>query len=280
MYSLGSLFRTQLFFSDDSASPIGRLRMAGTVAASTGIDSRRLDSYAIVLAVAGAGHYSDELGVTREIAPGDLLVLFPGLLHSYGPDRGQRWDEFYLVFDGPIFEFLEGVGVLDRKRTVISLRPFEPILARLIEISNAQRPLDQGGRAMEVLSLLPVLMGSAVPGRPLPTWVDRAASRLGSDLNQDLDMTVVASELGMGYESFRKRFKQATGFTPTEFRNRKRLDTAREMLSSTSLNIREIATNLGYYDEYHLSRRFREAVGSAPGAYRRRARGAQSIRSG
>lgn len=277
MYSLGSLFRTQLFFSDDSTSPIGRLRMAGTVAASTGIDSRRLDSYAIVLAVAGAGHYSDELGITRDIAPGDLLILFPGLLHSYGPGRGQRWDEFYMVFDGPIFEFLEGVGVLDRKRTVISLRPFEPILERLTEISTAQRPLDQRDRAMEVISLLRVLTGCVVPGRPLPTWVDRAAARLANDLDQDLDMTVVASELGMGYESFRKRFKQATGFTPTEFRKGKRLETARQMLSSTSLTIREIATHLGYFDEYHLSRRFREAVGSAPGAYRRRARGAQSL---
>jgi AraC-like DNA-binding protein len=267
------LFSTRLVFADDSPSPIGRLRMAGTVAASTGIEQRRLESYAIVLAVAGAGRYSDELGVAREIEPGDVLILFPGLRHSYGPGHDQRWDEFYMVFDGPAFEFLEQVGTLDRNNAVISLRPFEAILAELMEIGSAPRPVDPRGRAMEVCWFLRVLMQIVLPGRPAQTWVDRARTRLGGDLDQEFDLSQVAADAGMGYESFRKRFKLATGMSPAEYRSARRIETARELLASTSLSIRQIAANLGYYDEYHFSRRFREAAGSAPGAFRRRVRG-------
>ena len=269
MYILGNSLETQLIFADDSPSPLGRLRMAGTVAASTGIDQRRLGSYAIVLAVAGAGRYSDELGAAREIEPGDVLTLFPDLRHSYGPGRAQRWDEFYIVFDGPVFESLEHAGLLDRQRPVVSLRPFEPILSELMKICTAPRPAGPRARAVEVCTFLRVLMEIVMPGRPSQTWLERAKARLGGELDEDLDQESVAEELGLGYESFRKRFKQAAGVSPAAYRNARRLETARELLASTSLSIRQIATNLGYCDEYHFSRRFHEATGLPPGAYRR-----------
>lgn len=270
MYSLGRLVRTELLLSDDSASPLGRLRLAGTIAWSTGIEGRRLDSYAIVISVAGGGAYSDELGMSRDIVPGDLLVLFPGLRHTYGPDRGRRWDEIYAVFDGPAFEFLEQVGVMDRRRPIVSLGSHEPATTELTQLARSPRPVDARGRAMEVCSFLRLLTGMLVAGHPQHTWVDRAKAVLARDLDQDLDLNVLASELGMGYESFRKRFKAAAGSTPTEYRNARRVETARELLASTTLTLKQIAGNLGYFDEYHFSRRFRESAGSAPGAYRRR----------
>jgi AraC-like DNA-binding protein len=263
-------FKTQLLLSDESASPLGRLRLAGTVAASTGIDGRRLDSYAIVLAVAGSGAYADELGASRTIVPGDLILLFPGLRHSYGPARGERWDEFYVVFDGPVFEFLERVGMLQRERAVVSVHPHELLFRELVDLTTSPRPSDERGRVREVCAFMRLLTGALVSGRPPSTWVDRAKALLASDLGGQLDLETVASELGMSYESFRKRFRAAAGSTPTEYRNSRRIETAREMLASTSLTIKQVAANLGYFDEYHFSRRFREAAGSAPGTYRRR----------
>ena len=271
MYDLGKLFTTRLLFSDNAGSPLGRIRMVGTVAHSTGVDRRRLDSYAIVIAVAGAGFYSDERGFERTIEPGDTLTLFPGLLHSYGPGRDQIWDELYAVFDGPAFELLEHVGVLQRSRPVIMLRPFEPFVSDLTELASAARPANERGRAMGVCSLLSLLIAMFVQGDQAPRWLERACLRLGQDLDGEIDLAAVARNAGMSYESFRKRFKLATGSAPVEYRNHKRLETARQLLRSTSLTIREIAASLGYYDEYHFSRRFRKATGSAPGAYRRRA---------
>jgi AraC-like protein len=43
-------------------------------------------------------------GNAQAVAAGDLIWVYPDLGHEYGPWKGERWDEFFVVFDGPIFD--------------------------------------------------------------------------------------------------------------------------------------------------------------------------------
>ena len=69
--------------------------------------------------------------------------------------------------------------------------------------------------------------------------------------------------------SFRKRFREATGSTPAHYRENLRIETAKDLLRSTVLTTRQIAESLGFFDQYHMSRRFKSATGMSPTAYRR-----------
>jgi len=72
----------------------------------------------------------------------------------------------------------------------------------------------------------------------------------------------------MSYETFRKRFLAANGSSPRAYREARRIDAARELLLLTWLTQREIASSLGYSDEYHFSKRFKRATGVAPSTLR------------
>lgn len=89
-------------------SPLGRITLAGFIRNGRGIPTRPLrvlGSYAIVYLVDGGGRFRDANGLSLAVEPGDLLLIFPELGHSYGPVGRSHWSELYLVFDGPVFDF-------------------------------------------------------------------------------------------------------------------------------------------------------------------------------
>jgi hypothetical protein len=90
-----------------ATSPLGTIRLAAFLKNSLGTGRERLriyGSYALVYLLAGSGHYRDANGNARAVAAGDLIWVYPDLGHEYGPWKGERWDEFFVVFDGPIFD--------------------------------------------------------------------------------------------------------------------------------------------------------------------------------
>lgn len=259
---------TRNAFTDTSPSPLGRVRGAGTNAGSRGVRDRRYHSYALVYVVAGSGSYEDEWDTQCEVAAGDAMVIFPGLRHSYGPRDGQTWDEMYVIADGPVFENLERTGVLDPARPVFRLAPMARWRVEIEAILDAPRPAGQRGRALEVCNLLRLLTECLVPGESTPAWLEHGRALLAADLAQPGDLRAIARACGMAYESFRKRFREATGMSPRVYRESRRIDTARELLLLTSRTHREIAASLGYCDEYHFSKRFKDAAGVPPSTYR------------
>lgn len=267
MYVMG-IFETRNAFVDTSPSPLGRVRGAGTNAGSRGVRDRRYHSYALVYVVAGGGRYEDEGGTRCDIQAGDAIVVFPGMLHSYGPRGDQPWDEIYVIADGPAFELLEQAGVLDRAHPVHRLQPVEVWRGELDAVLRAPRPAGPRGRALEAWNLARLLAELLIPGERAPTWLDSSRAMLAADLGRRGDLGAVAEASGMTYETFRKRFRAATGLSPGAYREARRTDAARELLHLTSLTHREIASALGYSDEFHFSRRFKAATGVAPSRYR------------
>jgi len=68
---------------------------------------------------------------------------------------------------------------------------------------------------------------------------------------------------------FARAFKQSEGLTPHGLVLERRLAKARELLIRTSLSLSEIASAVGFADQSHFTRRFREVVGASPGQFRR-----------
>ena len=64
-------------------------------------------------------------------------------------------------------------------------------------------------------------------------------------------------------------FKEHTGLAPNEYQQRLRIDSARQLLSSSDLGIRDIAKSCGFTDASYFSRAFRRMTGQTPLAYRR-----------
>ncbi|HEU4609197.1 MAG TPA: helix-turn-helix transcriptional regulator, partial [Chitinophagaceae bacterium] len=83
-----------------------------------------------------------------------------------------------------------------------------------------------------------------------------------------LNMEELAAELPMGYVSFRKAFKLVTGESPNQYLLNLRLERARHLLSTTALNISEIADQTGFGSVFYFSKLFRKKHGLSPGQFR------------
>ncbi len=103
-----------------------RPERGGLVSAGNLIDKRgecigrNWDRYALVYLLDGGGIYRDDRNGERSVKAGDVLVLFPGLRHSYYRKDHPVWSECFIVFQGRLFEQLETDGLLRRGDPVLS----------------------------------------------------------------------------------------------------------------------------------------------------------------
>lgn len=67
---------------------------------------------------------------------------------------------------------------------------------------------------------------------------------------------------------FTRLFKQQTGHTPMEIIHVLTCTAARDMLSNTTLSIKEIATELGFPEQFTFRKYFKKHTGQAPTEYR------------
>ena len=85
-----------------------------------------------------------------------------------------------------------------------------------------------------------------------------------------VSLAAMATAAGLERRTLLRRFARATGMTPIEYCRAVRIARARELLEGGDTSQKQIAESLGYKDVASFARVFRKAVGSAPGAYRKR----------
>jgi transcriptional regulator GlxA family with amidase domain len=85
-----------------------------------------------------------------------------------------------------------------------------------------------------------------------------------------VSLAAMATAAGLERRALLRRFASATGMSPIEYCRAVRIARARELLEGGDISQKQIAQSLGYKDVASFARVFRKAVGSAPGAYRKR----------
>src|SRR5690606_32059294 len=84
------------------------------------------------------------------------------------------------------------------------------------------------------------------------------------------DWHAISQRMGVGYEAFRKRFALLSGTPPARFRTRRQIERACELIGRGGMPIREVAERVGFSNEFHFSRRFKEMTGYSPTEFRRK----------
>jgi AraC-like DNA-binding protein len=247
-------------------TPIGSVWRHGLWRDSPGPHAgRKLANFCFVYTLAGSTWYED-LHVGRQpLKPGDLLLVYPGVAHRYGNGPARGWDEYYVVFDGPVFDLWKN-GLLDPDRPVINLQPVSYWHRRLAscvegpEEAGLVRPVRQ---VVRLLDFMTEVFETRVTREPAGagSWLNRACELLAAEPGKDMEWKAVARSLGMSSERFRKLFTRVMGVPPARYRAGRVIDRACEMVARGDKLGKEIAAELGFANEQHFSRRFRQATG-------------------
>ena len=256
--------------------PIGRISLAASIFEGHGTDlpnMRILGSYAIVYVVHGSGRYVDARGANVKVSAGDLIQIFPDIAHSYGPALGETWDEIYIVFDGPVFDLWRSRGLLDEARPICKLVPIDYWLRRIETVATAEQGLLPPTAICRLQDLLAEIWQFQHTGGlddADRAWLTSAKLLLQEVLPwEDFDLKIVADRLAMSYVGFRKKFAHLSGMSPGKFHMKTVMDRACDMMRHGDCTNRMVAHHLGFCDEFHFSRRFKQIVGLAPSRFRR-----------
>ena len=83
-----------------------------------------------------------------------------------------------------------------------------------------------------------------------------------------LSITELARLFNMSQRTLTRRFKAATDVTAIQYLQKLRIDTAKELLQSSNLSIKEIAYRVGYVDVSYFTKLFKEINSITPKGYR------------
>ncbi|MDE7202870.1 MAG: helix-turn-helix domain-containing protein [Lachnospiraceae bacterium] len=84
----------------------------------------------------------------------------------------------------------------------------------------------------------------------------------------EISLTGAAQVLNMNSNYVSQLFKKETGITFVHYITQKRLEDAKELLSTTKKPLTDIALEVGFNDTFHFIKTFKKVIGMTPGQYR------------
>jgi AraC-like DNA-binding protein len=221
----------------------------------------------------GGSELIDYRGGHIRATPGSIVVLAPGEMHTGGPGNttdGYAYRALYaapaLLTDGTLGglpHFRE--PLLDDTELALALR-----LAHT-ELSLCPDPLEAESRLPWLLTALARRHSTS---RPAPDGIPGAAQvahairdRLADELLAPPSLASLAADFGLSRYQLLRAFRTTMGIPPYAWLAQYRVTRARALLEAGGRPA-EVAVQVGFADQAHLTRWFRRVLGVTPAAYR------------
>ena len=104
-------------------------------------------------------------------------------------------------------------------------------------------------------------------------WAAAVRTVLELNLGTATPVRELVESLPLSYRQLCRCFRERYGTSPKAYQELLRVDEARRMLTSTTLEITAIAIELGYSSSQHFASQFRRIAGCTPSGYRVKTRG-------
>ncbi len=230
--------------------------------------------YSLVYVIRGNGEYIDKDGNRYELKPGSIFQRFPGISHTNIIDPNSEWAECFIDFGIEIYNFMCSMRMINPSQPVYDI-PYD----RGIEESflKYKSRLDNSLES-ELPNLLTESMffvqklfdqSKTIGDCKIPqTIIDRSCIDFTDDLRNRINLKEYCKDNGLGYESFRKVFKNCIGISPGKYIIRRRVDLACQLLLTTNKTIGELSDELGYKSQYEFSSQFKRQTAISPSNYR------------
>ena len=231
-----------------------------------------------ILSGTGILYAQNSKGQTQKyrIKSGQGFMIFPDQITTYISDKDLPWKYIWVEFDGlRVKESLELAG-LSKDTPVYH--------ARLKDLRENMKQemlyMTDHGEAPpfqligHLYLFFDAMLRSIAPEQPLHKkslqdfYIREALSFIEQNFQNDITVEDIAEICGLNRSYFGKIFKNSTGKTPQQFLLTYRMIKATELLRLTKLTIGDISNAVGYSNQLHFSRAFKNIYGISPREWR------------
>ncbi len=231
---------------------------------------RILREFQIVYISAGKGWFEGPEESRSDIVAGDIFLLFPGVRHAYSPDTHVGWNEYWVGFSGSHVTNLYENGSISTTEPILHIGLQQKILEdfdQIIRLCREQIPGFQmllGALIYQLLAHIHSIRLQKKISCGDNKLVDAARSIMMIHAEDGIEVEDIAAEVGVSYKHLLCIFKNYTGMTPYQYFLQLRIQQAKELLSSSTLSIKEIAFRMNFENQYYFSRLFKKKTGVSP----------------
>lgn len=221
------------------------------------------------------------------VTRGELQILMPtphrtlteGMCMVYYPDTPQEY-AFTATENAPRAESLwvhfcgTAVPEIMQKAGILCSGPINPFVTgeikRIFEhLLRAHRMEDEITACGHLLRLIARLS----PERKMPEGeihrrIRAEAEYISNHYPEEIDLDTCASRCCLSRSRFAHLFTQLIGTSPRRYQLNLRMEQAQDLLAWSTLNVSEIAAQLGFADALYFSRLFRKYYNTSPSEFR------------
>lgn len=231
-----------------------------------------------ILSGTGTLMADDSKGVTQTYSIKSMqgFMIFPNQITTYVADKQLPWEYVWLEFDGlRVKSLLDTIGLsLDKPVYHARNKNLREDMAN--EMLYISRHKDESPFHLigHLYLFLDYLLRSAADeqlehGSKLREfYIHEALTYIEHNFQNEITIEDIAGVCGLNRTYFGKIFKEALGKTPQEFLLNYRMLKAAELLKLTSLSIGDIGLAVGYANQMHFSRAFKNNYGISPREWR------------
>lgn len=233
--------------------------------------------------ISGKGSLSVDKGdgsENYEIHENMGFLIEPAHINTYCADREDPWEYAWIEFDGlKAKEILESAGLSTEHPIFLPQSEQAGTLLKdelfHLASSKTQSSYHLIGHLFLIMDAL--LSGSSSRrktqnGKRTQFYTNEAIAFISANYPFSITVEDMANRLNLDRSYFGKIFRENMGQSPQEFLIRYRLSKAAELLKTTDLSIKDISVQVGYPNQLHFSRAFKNVYGLSPRSYRQKTR--------
>ncbi|TRZ52774.1 AraC family transcriptional regulator, partial [bacterium] len=230
--------------------------------------------YGGLYVINGTGTYIDQDGERQKIYPGCFVQRIPLRMHSTVIDESCDWLEFYICFGRSIYEFMADLEIFNNKQPVLHIGKSQKLLNNLIQYmddlkNSANNELNSMlFQAMSILNDINHMSKNIDENEN--SFISSACQKLNENINIGVSLKEIALDLNMNYETFRKNFTKAMNVSPMQYLITERINQSKIMLLDGGLKPKDVATTLGYTDEFAFIKQFKKITSTTPTEFLKR----------
>jgi AraC-like DNA-binding protein len=228
------------------------------------------DTWTLFLVDEGAIRY-DLDGADHSALPSMVSILPPHVAHDGRPAAAGGYRKRVLYLETSLLgEHLIGPAVDAPVLPDPALRPaLEALHGSLAHPDDA---LEAETRLHAIADRIRAAFGEAAPPDEGPRRDRELAEELRAILDEDVfgspSIVAAARRIGVGPTTAARAFRRTFGLAPHAYVTGRRLEAARARILD-GVPLADVAADVGFVDQAHLSRRFKAFLGTTPGRFAR-----------